>query len=220
MPTAKLRITVPEDVWIGRLSRSFPDATLRVLAALADDETGVGLVEVTAPDAAAVPDAIAGEDAVTDAEVFYREDDEALVQFETASPLLLLPVQDSGVPLELPFAIRDGEATWEVTAPRDRLSELASQLEAFGVRFDVEWVRESVEAGQLLTDRQRELLVAAVEAGYYDTPRRCSLTELADAVGIAKSTCSETLHRAESRVVKHHLRSLASAREEPSLTSA
>lgn len=38
---------------------------------------------------------------------------------------------------------------------------------------------------------------AVIERGYYDTPRRCTLTELADELDLAKSTCSERLHRAE-----------------------
>jgi predicted DNA binding protein len=53
-----------------------------------------------------------------------------------------------------------------------------------------------------LTDRQRWLLHEAMERGYYDTPRRITLVELADELGIAKSTCSETLHRCEGRVME------------------
>jgi hypothetical protein len=46
-------------------------------------------------------------------------------------------------------------------------------------------------------------LVAGVGLdGYYDTPRDCPLTELADELEIAKSTCSGTLHRAEETIVK------------------
>ncbi len=48
----------------------------------------------------------------------------------------------------------------------------------------------------------------AVEEGYYDTARTCSLTELAGEVGIAKSTCSETLHRAEETVIKQFIEDL------------
>lgn len=220
MPTAKLRLTVPEDVWTGDLSRSHPAATLRVLAALADGDAGAGLVEVTAEDPAAVCEAMAGYDSVTEVEVFSCEGGVALAQFETSGPPLLLPAQGSNTPLEPPFAIRDGQAVWEVTAPQDGLAALGRQLREFGINFDVAWIQQGIEDGELLTGRQRELLGAAVEAGYYDTPRRCSLTDLAEEVGIAKSTASETLHRAESRVVKRHLETLASAGDDATLTGA
>jgi hypothetical protein len=66
----------------------------------------------------------------------------------------------------------------------------------------LEYVYTTAESSDLLTQRQRELLTAAVEAGYYETPRACTLTQLADQLGMAKSTVSETLHRAEGRVIR------------------
>ena len=76
----------------------------------------------------------------------------------------------------------------------------------FGLGFEVEYVHERVDTEELLSERQREVLLAAVEGGYYDTPRGCSLTELAEKLGVAKSTCSETLHRVEEVIVKRFVR--------------
>ncbi|MEM4781102.1 MAG: helix-turn-helix domain-containing protein, partial [Halalkalicoccus sp.] len=103
--------------------------------------------------------------------------------------------------------ICEGVATLEVTAPRDRLSELGEQLEAFGMRFEVEYVTQSIDTEELLTDRQRRLLETAIDQGYYDSPRECTLSELAESVGIAKSTASETLHRAEGAIIKEYVES-------------
>lgn len=202
MPRAKLTLTPPEGVWIGDLSREHPEARLRILAALPDDEAGFGLIEVTAPDLEGVLSTMREIDHVSSFDLLQVHDDTALVQFETSNPVLLFPVRDSGVPLEMPFEIGDGEVHWEVTAPRERLSALGEQLDAFDIPFTVEYIRREIEAEALLTDRQRRLLDTAIELGYYDTPRTCSLTELADEMGIAKSTCSETLHRAEGKVIK------------------
>ena len=202
MPRANLTLTIPEGVWIGDVSRAHPTATFRILAALAGESAGVGLAEITSRDLDAILPTIETSDAVSELDVLRRQDDEALIQFETTTPLLLLPVQDSGVPLELPFTIAAGEANWEVTASQPRLSELGERFEQFGIPYTVNEVHQRLEPTQLLTDGQLELLELAIEAGYYDTPRRCSLTELAADAGIAKSTCSETLHRAEGAVIK------------------
>lgn len=206
MPNAKLRLTVPEEIWLGEITRNNPATRIRVLAAIPDGLSGVGLIEVTGSTTNSVVAAMEAEDDVTDIEVLQQHEDEALVQFETSNPLLLLPARGSNVPLEMPFDISDGEVTWEVTAPSDRLSELGTQLEEFGISFSVEYIRQQTGRERLLTDRQREVVEAAVEAGYYDTPRRCSLTELAEQIDIAKSTCSNTLHRTEEAIIKEYVR--------------
>jgi len=84
----------------------------------------------------------------------------------------------------------------------DRLAALGRRFSAADV--DVESVkRVADEPSPLrgLTDAQRDLLLEAVDAGYFDTPRECTLTELADRCDIAPSTASETLRRAERCVV-------------------
>ncbi|WP_257300817.1 helix-turn-helix domain-containing protein [Haloarchaeobius sp. FL176] len=202
MPRAELTLTVPEGVWIGDISRDHPEARFRILAALTDDDAGVGLAEVIATDLPPVITAIDADETVTELEILQTDDGKALVQFETTTPFLLLPVQGSGVPLELPFTLENGRAEWEITAPQHRLSALAEQLDTFGIPYTVNQVSQRVEPERLLTDSQLRLLLAAVDRGYYDTPRDCSLTELADERGMAKSTASETLHRAEEAVVK------------------
>lgn len=202
MPRAELAVTLPRTTWIGAVSRAHPNARFRVLAALPDGARGVGLVEIRVSAPSEVLAAIATADGVTVAESIRVNDHEILVQFETAEPLLVVSPKDWGVPLELPMTIRDGTATLEVLAAQECLSELADQLQTAGVPFEVESIHGSVAVDELLTDPQRELLVAAVEHGYYAMPRRCTLTQLAESVGIAKSTASETLHRAEGTVLE------------------
>jgi hypothetical protein len=205
MARARLSVTLPEGTWIRSLSTAHPAAKFRVLAALPDQGAGVGLVEVEAENLREIVGDMAGYGDVTTVEPLQAVEDEALIQFETTNPPLLLSAQDSGVPLEPPIEIADGRATFEVTATRERLSTLEDALDAMGMPLTVEWIHESADPADLLTDRQREVLFAAVDAGYYHTPRGCTLTELAGRLGTAKSTLSETLRRAESRVIEQYV---------------
>ncbi|ELZ24098.1 Bacterio-opsin activator HTH domain-containing protein [Halosimplex carlsbadense 2-9-1] len=202
MPRANLEITVPDSVWIGELSREYPDAQFEILTVFPKEEGGVALAEIAAEAVKEVVLAMDDYEAVTNTDFLQRTAETALVQFETSNPVLLLPVRNAGTPLELPFSVVDGSVEWEVTAPRDRLSTLGDQLRQFGIEFEVMAVRQEMETEQLLTPKQLRLVQTAVEEGYYDTPRECTLTELAEESDIAKSTCSETLHRAEEKIVK------------------
>ena len=217
MAQATLTLTMPEAIWIQQVSTDFPDATFRVLAAVPGSETGFALVRIAGPSVPEVVDAMDDHPQITELSLAQWSDNEATIHFETTAPLLLFSSRDSGMPIELPVEIRNGEATIEVTGSRERLAELAEQLENFGLQYRIDHVRERLHESQLLSDRQLEIVVAAVEAGYYDTPRRCSLTELADRLDIAKSTCSETLHRAEEAIIKRFVEDLPGVVEEESL---
>jgi hypothetical protein len=202
MPRATLSLQIPEQVWVSTLSQQYPDAAFTVLAAMPADDTGVGLVEIAADDVEPIVAAIDGHESVTSVTVLQAQAGEALVQFETTQPLLIRSMSEAGIPLELPITIEDGEVTVELAAPREKLSELGTLLENFGIQFDLLSITQSIDTQSLLTDDQYELLAEAVERGYYDTPRTCTLTDLAETVGLAKSTTSEKLHRAEGKVLK------------------
>ncbi len=209
MAQATLAITMPEQVWIQQVSSAHPESTFRVLAAVPDSDSGFALVEIAGPDVANVVEAMAEHEQITELSTIQRGEDEVTVHFETTDPLLLFSSRESGMPIELPVEIQNGMATIEVTGTRQRLANLASQLERFGIQYRIETVREDPNERQLLSERQLEVVVAAVDEGYYDTPRRCSLTELADHLDIAKSTCSETLHRAEEAVIKRFVENVS-----------
>jgi len=213
MAHATLTITMPEEIWIQQLSTAYPESTFRVLAAVPGPESGFALVRITGQTVTAVIEAMADHSQLTELTIIQQADSEATVHFETTAPLLLASSQESGVPIELPVEIVDGEATVEVTGSRERLADLAEQLERFGFQYRIENVSERLHESQLLSERQLEVVVAAVEAGYYDTPRRCSLTELAARLDIAKSTCSETLHRAEEAIIKRFVAELPGVAE-------
>lgn len=52
-----------------------------------------------------------------------------------------------------------------------------------------------------LTDRQREVLSVAFEAGYYDWPRGCTGEDVAEELGITSATFSEQIHAAERNLL-------------------
>jgi hypothetical protein len=53
---------------------------------------------------------------------------------------------------------------------------------------------------RLITSRQEEVLETAVDLGYYSEPRRASLEDVSEVVGIAPGTVGEHLRKVEERV--------------------
>jgi predicted DNA binding protein len=65
-------------------------------------------------------------------------------------------------------------------------------------------------AGATLSDRQREVVAAALAAGYYDRPRGTTHEELAARLDCAPATVSEHLQKAEAAVMEAAMTTRAS----------
>ena len=215
MPEARLSIEIPKGAWVRDISKKYPETTFRVISAFVDaDEddgsesaNGIGIVEINCHGNTNLADVIRDmteHDAVAKVEILWTDEEDALVEFRTHRPMMLLAARRSNIPVRMPFEIQDGVGEWNLTAKRERLSELCSVFESMGISYEVKHVHR-IRSDDFLTDKQRKIIETALEMGYYDTPRKSSLSDVADKLGIAKSTCSETLHRAEERIIKDSL---------------
>jgi len=146
MPYVELTITIPADVWIGRISRDYPDTRFRVPAATATDGTGAARLEILGTDAERICEEIESYDSVTDLTIFETACHRRRVQLETTSPLLLTAIQASGVPLSMPFEISDGTMALNATIPQHQLSELGESLTEFGITFSIERIQPEVDS--------------------------------------------------------------------------
>lgn len=205
MTCARFRLDIPARQWVGDVSREFEAAEFTVRANVPGEESGHALVSVAADDLDGVLDAMSAHPALADVVELQREDGTLTVQIETTEPTLLRAARRSGLPIEPPVRISDGQATINVEGDHARLSEFVRQLEALDVGVEVVFIGRGPYADTLLTNTQEELLTAAIEEGYYDNPRGSTLTELAEKRDIAKSTCSEILQRAEEAVMKQFM---------------
>lgn len=99
---------------------------------------------------------------------------------------------EDGWNFELMFASQDGLATFNSLCTENGLPFSLEQFVTFS--------SPAPDAGYGLTPKQREILVMAVEQGYFREPRDVSLEELAEQLGISAPSASGRLRRAT-----HHL---------------
>ncbi|EMA31053.1 helix-turn-helix domain-containing protein [Halobiforma nitratireducens] len=91
------------------------------------------------------------------------------------------------------------------------LAEIVAELEAIGASVSLQCLVRSfdgeradsvlVDRGRL-TDRQQEVLETAYRMGYFSYPRETSAAEVADALGIVRSTFAEHLAAAQRRLLE------------------
>lgn len=202
------------------VSAAYPEVTLRSVSSMTGrDEERKRIIELsgdrdaiprfldefraTDPILAAEPLSPLGKTRVYVAMVYDAE------QWDSISERL----SDMGIHYRTGTTINAGWERWIIyLGDDDDLGEIIGQLEAAG--NDTELVRnvemsEMTPAEQLdvrqfvrsLTPRQEEALTAAIAGGYYGHDRTTSIDEIAEELGVARTTAWEHLNRAEGKVM-------------------
>lgn len=204
MPQARLRIDLPRSHWLGDLSREYASLTVDVESVVGCDDCVLRLtlrrMEVGKP-----LEELGNRDHVDEIEVLGEGESEATCVVAVAADPIVAAVTEAGTPIEFPFRVQNGRTVLQVATLGEQLAGLEEMLDEAGLPWSIDHIKQSISSESPLTRHQRVVLEAALVEGYYDTPRRCTLTELAAELDIAKSTCCETLQRAESTVMEAFL---------------
>ena len=113
----------------------------------------------------------------------------------------------------VPATVSNGREHWSVlTADHEHASRAHAELQSLGA-LEVDALKSPQESRLLtgigeirqaiqdLSPRQREVLLRAIEHGYYESPRGCNIETLAELDDANVSTVGEHLRRSEAKIL-------------------
>ena len=107
--------------------------------------------------------------------------------------------------LECPLNSETQPSEWRFIARKTSdFRQVLARLSKEGIENRIEDVAP-LERKATLTGRQKEIMATAVAQGYFEFPRKISLTGLSELVGVKPSTLSEILRSAERRIMANAL---------------
>lgn len=107
--------------------------------------------------------------------------------------------------LDCPLNSETQPSEWRFIARKTSdFRQVLSRLSKEGIEARIEDVAP-LERKATLTGRQKEIMATAVAQGYFEFPRKISLTGLSELVGVKPSTLSEILRSAERRIMANAL---------------
>lgn len=201
MPRVRLKAKLPRDSLV-EFSIDHPDDEFRILTARRTGKTLQVVVDAETSDPDNLVLTLEAGPEVRSCEVLRADQRGVMLQLETEEHESRIAARAAGMLPQYPMILRDGWQTIETIVSWERLSQLKAEFERADVPFELVSISQPIEVTDLLTDRQWEVLTEAIASGYYDTPRSCSLTELATALDVNPSAVSGVLHRAEERIIK------------------
>jgi predicted DNA binding protein len=107
-----------------------------------------------------------------------------------------------------PSYISEGKTIISCIGEEDDLRKFVELCKNLGTIKNVSFKKAAYQEHDILsalTDKQREIVIAAKQYGYYDMPRKISSEELSKKVGISKATLLEHLRKAEVRLMENIL---------------
>jgi predicted DNA binding protein len=147
-----------------------------------------------------------------DAQIIEREKSGAYIAFIRSGPSLSSVLRYIGIEggyLFPPLGIGEGKVKFSFLGSEPQIKDFMEKIDAIGIKYRVVLLADAdfspVSALNQLTQKQREVLIAAYKFGYYDIPRKITSEELANKLGLVDSTVVEHLRKAEQRLITHVL---------------
>ncbi|WP_368411444.1 helix-turn-helix domain-containing protein [Halocatena salina] len=214
MPTVRLRFNAAASADpLAHVSAEFPNTPFTVLASHLTDDGLLGLVEIATKNQTKIVRQFDDVPKMDSHEVVYTDERMVLIQYQFPEAEPYRALRATGNIPQFPARMQDGWLSTEMTASHERLAAYTDRLAAANIPFTIQSLSQSHSPEELLTERQWEFITEAVERGYYDSPRRCTLTELANTFAVNSSAASGVLHRAEGRIIKEFVKSVQNRSE-------
>lgn len=199
MPQATLKIKSNEA--LVTLSEQYAKTEFNVLGAWPTDSKLRVLVETSTIGLPSLKEALSTIPMLTDVEIRHSTAERILFEVSTPTPPPHGAMADSGIVPSFPLRLENGWFVGDITASREQLSAFRDELDAGEIEYHLVQISGIDGAGDALTNRQRDVVELVVEHGYYDSPRRCTLSDLADRLDVNKSVVSRILQRAEGHII-------------------
>ena len=193
----RIKVRLPEGHWSGDVSRLRPEAILRIEETMPLSK-GRGTAKLSSSiDLANELASHLGIEEVRDLGVNRYE-----VDIAPKGGGYIKPIRDTGVIPQSPFEVRDGWVDWTIECVAQKAFQLVQNLKDSDIPYQV--VSTKSTNSRMLTSRQRTIFDAAMNEGYWESPRRITLTKLAELLGVSKSTLSVQLHKIEGVVLNSY----------------
>ncbi len=118
-------------------------------------------------------------------------------------------ILESGSMTILPIIIENGIQYHNILSPsadsfRKLLGYLQERFTDVNIRALSSKPTETLQ--DFLTDKQYETIMLAHRNGYYEIPRRITLEEVGEELGIKRVACQERIRRAEQKIINYYVK--------------
>lgn len=210
------RVTDPSYPFVGVTSKADCEVTLERM--LPRDGAYAEFFDVSGVDPDRVVELAEDNDRVADTRVLTTGDDRGLLEVTVSGGEHSCPARDLAELGTIPRAVTGSDGVGEIIVELESGADVPGVISSFLERHpgaelvlkrETDRLTPALDGAEVadasdgtLTERQREAVRAALEAGYYECPREASGQDVAGELGISQPTFNELLRTAERKILR------------------
>ncbi|MCF2139124.1 MAG: helix-turn-helix domain-containing protein [Candidatus Lokiarchaeota archaeon] len=197
---AKFKFQIPEGKILSKLSKEFPrfQFNLQSLLPLPENK-GISLIEVKGRNLERFRKIIAQIIPKNQYTVLYEMTDRLLLNFQMEDPWFLLTIIKTNLILKYPIVVQSNQIFVDLIAERSKVDHLFDEFEVHSVPYSIKHIGRFI-TNPVLTYKQEQVLKTALDLGYFEIPRKISLSLLAKRLQVAPTSLSEMFRRIFKRL--------------------
>jgi predicted DNA binding protein len=196
----KTHFALPESSWHSIITKRHPETSVEVLGYSMIGDKILMDVRVRSRDIAPWVDELRSIKGIYEVRPFVTATDSTTIRVVYKEVGVIAAVQRLNLLLRTPFTIMDGVTVVTTAGPEENIQRFMKMFPLL-VQVDAVYNTERNDDSSL-TRRQLEIFHRAMAEGYFDVPRRVTLTELAARIGVAVSSLSEMLAVIEKKLLQ------------------
>ncbi len=203
----RLEIVIPQDKWLFKFNEKYPELNFYILSKfLIEKNAGITLFQIRGLSVKQFISDFKEQLTKNSSQILFEGNDLIIMNIRVVDPWILNTLIKTELLIIYPILVKEGKIRIEAITNRSKVDDFLTELEKKGIKAAIGRIGYAIKP-TLLTQRQNEILNVAYKNGYFDIPRKISLTEFANYLNISKSALSETLRRIFKRLSDNYLKS-------------
>jgi predicted DNA binding protein len=206
---SRIEIKLPEYVWVGKVSRKYPDFEFIFRSAIPiqhDDMICNNLFAIQGVNPSRCLDFIQNLPELRELKLLEQSPTELLLMVQTKGHIIIYYLLKYSLAVQFPIIIKNGITDLHIAGIHQHIDNFIEDLTRHGMDVSIKQIGKynCSSLAAKLTARQKNVFEAARNQGYYDTPRKITLSDLAKNLSISKSTLSVILQRIHKTLLGEH----------------
>lgn len=200
-----LSIDIPQEKWLATFNKKYPELNFNILSKfLIRENLGIISFQIRGSSITHFISDFKEKLERREYQILYQSEDLVILNIKENNPWILNTLVKTELLISYPVLVKDGKLLIEAITNRSKVDIFLTQLKKRKIKAKIERIGYYYKL-TLLTQRQNEIVNLAYQNGFFNIPRKISLSEFASELKISKSALSETLRRIFKKLAHNYL---------------